>query len=132
VTTTTTKPPASGAVALGRPARDFNLKMPEAAWSTTVRDTARTYGWALIYHTRDARGSDRGWPDLALGHPGQSRTIFVELKKWDGKVRPEQRAWLLHLAACGMETAVWRPADLDTVLAVLGPARQVASWDGSR
>jgi hypothetical protein len=129
----TTKTPAlAGDRIQARPARDFSLKMSEAAWTTTVLETAELYGWALAYHTPDSRKGPRGWPDWVLGNPRQKRTIFAELKKWNGRLRVEQRAWLLHLATSGLETAVWRPCDLDTVLAVLGPRRQVASWDGVR
>ncbi|GEC05679.1 hypothetical protein SSP24_33340 [Streptomyces spinoverrucosus] len=38
-----------------------------------------------------------------------------------GRLRPEQRDWLKHLAACGFETALWRPKDLDNIITVLAP-----------
>jgi hypothetical protein len=41
--------------------------------------------------------------------------IFAELKTLRGRVRPEQTVWLGMLAACGLETYIWRPSDLDEV-----------------
>jgi hypothetical protein len=112
-----------------RPGRETNptrLKilraMSEAEWMIKVRETATTYGW-ISYHTRDSRGSDHGWPDLTIGHAGQRRTLFIELKKETGKVTPAQHQWLTHLESCGFEVAVWRPRDEAEVLAVLGPRK---------
>lgn len=120
-----------------RPGRETNptrLKilraMSEAEWMAKVREFATRYGW-ISYHTRDSRGSDHGWPDLAIGHASQRRTLFVELKKETGKVTPAQRMWLTHLESCGFEVAVWRPRDEAEVLAVLGPRKLRAEWDGS-
>jgi hypothetical protein len=92
-----------------------------------VREIAGRYGWRLQYHTADSRRSDAGWPDEVFGHPAQRRTLFVEFKTDTGRLRPEQRVWLEHLADSGFEVAVWRPRDLDTVLRVLGPARERAA-----
>ncbi|WP_372407458.1 VRR-NUC domain-containing protein [Streptomyces luteireticuli] len=98
----------------------------EEEWRRQVRQIALTYGWDLMYHTADSRRSDAGWPDEVLGHVKQRRTLFVEFKSQQGRLRPAQRLWLTHLADSGLEVAVWRPSDLQTVLHVLGPTRQRA------
>ena len=56
---------------------------------------AREFGW-LVHHTHDSRwndwSSDKGVPDLTLAKDG--RVVLMELKKQDGRVRPEQKVWL--------------------------------------
>ncbi|WP_149183284.1 VRR-NUC domain-containing protein [Streptomyces sp. TRM49041] len=99
----------------------------EEQWRRQVREIATRYGWELAYHTADSRRSDAGWPDEVFGHITQRRTLFVEFKSDTGRLRPEQRVWLAHLADSGFEVAVWRPRDLHTVLRVLGPAKQRAA-----
>jgi hypothetical protein len=44
---------------------------------------------------------------------------MAELKTQTGRVSPEQQQWLALLDAAGVETHLWRPSDLDEVLAVL-------------
>ncbi|MDQ8706818.1 VRR-NUC domain-containing protein [Streptomyces sp. LHD-70] len=98
----------------------------EEQWRRQVREIATRYSWQLQYHTADSRRSDAGWPDEVFGHIKQRRTLFIEFKTDDGRLRPAQRAWLAHLSDSGFEVALWRPSDLHTVLRVLGPARQRA------
>jgi len=64
----------------------------------------------LRYHTRDSRGSVRGYPDLTIC--GIGGVLFRELKTQRGTVKPEQQAWLDALTAAGQSAAVWRPASL--------------------
>ncbi|MFG2143620.1 hypothetical protein ACGFRG_05385 [Streptomyces sp. NPDC048696] len=56
-----------------------------------------------------------------FGHTSAQRTLFAELKTDTGHIRPAQREWLKHLAACGLETALWRPEDLPLIVATLAP-----------
>ena len=57
--------------------------LPEAALMSQVRALATRLG-CLVYHTRDSRGSDEGFPDLVLVNP--TRVIFAELKTRTGKL----------------------------------------------
>lgn len=102
------------------------MTLTEAQWQTQVVGIARQYGWEC-FHAPDNKpgaGGRRqtitpGWLDLAiLGH---SRALFVELKSEKGRVRPEQVVVMQKLRAAGCEVSLWRPSDLPTVLAVLGP-----------
>ena len=93
--------------------------MNEDAWLSQVREVAKLYRW-LPYHTHRSDRSDPGFPDLVLVKG--DRVIFAELKAEKGRIRPDQRTWLTALAGAGQEVALWRPSDLSTVLAVLGPA----------
>lgn len=86
--------------------------MTEADWQTQVIELATLYGWRH-QHQFDSRRSVPGWPDLVLCRPPE--LLIVELKTDKGRVRPEQQVWLDDLAACGVETAVWRPSDFETV-----------------
>lgn len=73
-----------------------------------VRRLIRDLGLAA-YHTRDSRGSARGYPDWTITG---SRVLFRELKTQRGKVTAEQQQWLDALTAAGADAGVWRPADL--------------------
>lgn len=109
------------------------MSLSEQEWQTQVVGIARQYGFTVFHPVRNqptARGhkqhTEPGWPDLVL--LGRSRALFVELKAEKGRVRPEQIETLRRLSEAGCETALWRPSDLPTVLAVLGP-RQLSLRD---
>ncbi|MFI0912533.1 VRR-NUC domain-containing protein [Streptomyces abikoensis] len=95
--------------------------MTEEQFRRQVRQLAALRGWTLAYHTHNSRRSDAGWPDEVYGHPHANRVLFVELKTNTGRIRPAQRAWLTHLAACGLEATLWRPRDIDLIVATLAP-----------
>lgn len=97
-------------------------QMSEAQLLAAVRKLARMQQW-LCYHTADSRHSEAGWPDLVLLSVRQHRLLIVELKAEDGRVSPEQHTWLGALAACGIETGIWRPSDLVDVPAILAGRR---------
>jgi len=89
----------------------------EKDWQRNVLRVAALYQWNLTYHTFDSRRSAPGFPDLILLKG--SRMLAVELKREDGRLSPEQRAWLVGLEAAGIEVDVWRPSDLTEVVAIL-------------
>jgi hypothetical protein len=81
-----------------------------------VKSCAAAFGW-LVYHTRDSRRSDAGFPDLVLLRP--PRVIFAELKTERGRVTHDQALWLAKFedlrrtrGAPGVscEVYVWRPS----------------------
>lgn len=90
--------------------------MPERAVQSFVKEAAARFGW-LYYHTRDSRGSDPGFPDCCLVRG--ERLIFAELKSTKGRTSPAQAEWLERLRGCGIEVYLWRPADLDEIIAKL-------------
>jgi hypothetical protein len=90
--------------------------MPEQEWQEQVLELAHLCGWRS-WHVLDARGMERGWPDLTLARP--PRLVFAELKTERGRVRPEQAATLELLRACGQEAFLWRPSDWPEVQRVL-------------
>jgi hypothetical protein len=92
-----------------------------------VLELALRYGWAH-FHPFDMRRSDAGWPDLVLIRPPE--LLVVELKTDKGRMRPRQQIWLDELAACGVETAVWRPRDFEELHARL--ARGVRAGTAGR
>lgn len=97
------------------------------SWEQTVVETAQMLGWKVL-HIRPVFDGKRkrwvtgiaadgaGWPDLTLV---RERIVCAELKSGDGRVRPDQRAWLERLAAAGVECYVWRDDDYDRVVATL-------------
>lgn len=89
--------------------------MTEEEWQADVLKLAGYYGWTLTYHTYDSTRSNPGWPDLVLHRP-PGELLVVELKSDKGRVKKDQQRWLEALACSGIETAVWRPRDLETVV----------------
>lgn len=53
----------------------------------------------------------KGWPDLTCAKAGH-RLVFLELKREQGEVEPEQLEWLALLNATGARAVVIRPSDL--------------------
>lgn len=90
--------------------------MTEREWQEAVLELAGYYGWRH-YHPFDSRRSVAGWPDLVLCRPPE--LLFVELKTDRGRISHDQVEWLALLSACAVETAVWRPRDLEAVHARL-------------
>ena len=93
----------------------IDASMTEEEWLQQVRELARLKGWR-IYHTRDSRRSDPGFPDLVLVRG--DRLIFAELKREKGRLTESQRTWLAALEETA-ETHVWRPSDWEAVIEVL-------------
>jgi hypothetical protein len=85
--------------------------VPERDLQRTVVEMAEVLGWST-FHVRDSRGSNPGWPDLALVRG--NRLVFVELKSATGRLTAEQLDVLGRLDAVEhVETHVWRPGDID-------------------
>lgn len=111
--------------------RALKLKVPEAAFQSSVIEFAQMHGWKMA-HFRPAMTSKgwrtpvtadgRGFPDLVLV---RDRVVFAELKGTDGRLRPEQRDWLDALSAAGCEAYLWSPNDWDAIHDAL--ARREAS-----
>lgn len=97
----------------------------EKDWQRDVIRLARTLGWKVAHfravktptgYRTPVQADGAGFPDLCLV---RDRVIFAELKNERGQITEEQKAWLAALERAGAEAYVWRPADLDEVLAVL-------------
>lgn len=97
------------------------MTVSERDLQSAVIGLARRLGWRVM-HLHDSRRQvsggrvigdkdAKGWPDLTLVHPGRGRILFRELKSAKGRLTPEQTSWLDTLQACGLDAAVWRPAD---------------------
>jgi hypothetical protein len=91
---------------------DFDLavcrSMSEAVWLQHVRMLAASLGWRT-YHTRDSRGSEAGFPDLALL---RVPVLWLpELKTERGRVRAEQQVWVDELElVTEVRSGIWRPS----------------------
>jgi hypothetical protein len=85
--------------------------MSEATLQQNILGAAAQLGYRR-YHTRDSRGSQRGFPDLCLVHTGQDRCVFAELKTEAGRTSVDQRAWGADLISLTVvEYYLWRPSD---------------------
>jgi hypothetical protein len=92
------------------------VSLSEKAFQDQVIELATWCRWRH-FHVFDSRRSDAGWPDLVLVRAPQ--LLVAELKTDRGRLTPAQRDWLAVLAACGVETHVWRPRDFDEIHARL-------------
>lgn len=106
--------------------------MPEKAWQGQLLQLARLFKWSWWHDTatnaprvchrckaplRIPR-NEPGWPDLLLVR--DDTLIVAELKKDDGKLEPEQTAWLERFKAVRrIMVVVWRPRDHADVVRVL-------------
>lgn len=88
----------------------------EAALQAAVVDVAQLLGW-WVYHTRNSRGSNAGWPDLTLIKP--PRVVFMELKTVRGRASGEQLLVLDLLRGCGVPAFLFRPSDWTEIIDVL-------------
>ena len=90
----------------------------EAAFMQAVIRLARQHGW-MAYHTWSSKRSPEGFPDLVLAKAGQPLYV-CECKRDDGHLTLAQAAWLEALqGATGVVSEVWRPQDMDRVIAQL-------------
>lgn len=95
-------------------------RMSEAQFQQRILDLATLTGWKVYHHPDSRRATTAGLPDLILLHLATGRIVFAELKKADGRVRPEQAEFLAAAAKDPRnEVALWRPADWDEIVAVL-------------
>lgn len=106
------------------------LDASEKVFQSQVIQLAATAGWDA-HHVRPGQyGSTfktdglKGMPDLILiGQRGQG-IIFAELKSRTGKLSQAQEVRIAQLMANGAEVHVWRPANIDAIVARL--TRRVA------
>lgn len=100
---------------------ELDRLVSEADFQATIIEIAHHFRWEP-HHQFDSRRSQPGWPDLVLLKPPQA--IFAELKTETGKVSAAQARAIEQLADCGFEVAVWRPSQLDEIIARLQENRR--------
>lgn len=106
-----------------------HLQPPEKVFQEQVVQLARHCGW-LVYHTYDARRSEKGFPDLVMVRG--ARVVVAELKSASGRVTPEQMRWIEAFKRIPhIQTFVWRPGDWDEVEATLVPSREELALGGA-
>ena len=86
--------------------------MTEDELSREVIKRAQHYGWKVYSVARSDRArlrceSSKGFPDLLLMRPGM--IAFAELKRYGGKLTPEQDEWLHLLASTFTSVHAWTP-----------------------
>lgn len=97
--------------------------MTERKLQDSVVGRAKRRGWTVAHAGRGWVGGSEeeggqwvtpmapGWPDLTLAKAG-NRLIFMELKREQGDVAPEQWFWLKLLNLCGARAILVRPSDV--------------------
>ena len=98
----------------------MDAELSEKDWQQQIINCAEQNGW-LVYHTRDSRGSNKGFLDLVLVKP--PRVIFWECKTEDekkSKPTEEQKLWIRKLKLCRAVYAdIVRPHHWDQLEAAL-------------
>lgn len=97
-------------------ARDTYATVTEKEWQRQVVDLLGWNGWAS-YHTYDSRRSNPGFPDIFAIHIETGDRLAAELKTEEGRVSPAQEWWLNLFELAGIDCYVWRPSDVDKVIA---------------
>ena len=101
------------------------LDASERVFQDQVIQLAATAGWDA-HHVRPGKYGNtfktdglKGMPDLILiGQRGQG-VIFAEIKSRTGKLSEAQERRIKQLLENGQEVHVWRPADMDRIVARL-------------
>lgn len=91
----------------------------EKAWQTQVVEILQRFGWD-VYHTFDSRRSDPGFPDLVAIHRRSGDLLVAELKRETESPTPPQLKWLALFELAEVDAYVWRPRDVDVVIARAG------------
>lgn len=102
----------------------LDAAMTEAEFMAAVIELAERYHYN-VYHTRNSKGSNKGFPDLCclrFSSDGTGRLVFLELKSMKGRATVEQRMWVIGLSQVpGVVAMIVRPSDwheIERVLAV--------------
>mgnify|MGYP001572415127 CR=1 FL=1 len=95
-------------------------QVTEAQLLARVREVARRLGM-LFYHTKDSRGSDPGWVDVAMmypaDHPLTGVLWLLELKRTGEVPTLKQRQWLEALGTVTrVESGIVWPEDLEELV----------------
>lgn len=88
----------------------------EKQWQAQVIEALGYCGW-VHYHTFDSLKSNPGFPDLVCIHPRSGDHFVAELKRERGAATPAQLQWLAWFEATGWDAYLWRPSDVDVMLA---------------
>ena len=73
------------------------------------------YGWKVYAVPDSRRVTLAGWPDLTCYHVKQRRTMFIELKREQGRVSVGQKIVMSELESIGHEVYLFRPSDWDRI-----------------
>lgn len=87
--------------------------MLEQELQDQVIEAARYAGFDLIFHDKDSRMNEPGFPDLIMLHRS-GRMVVIELKREGEEPRPEQWNWLRRFAE--MRDLIHGPFERDPVL----------------
>lgn len=83
-----------------------------------IRRFASSQGWELTYHTKDARGSESGFPDDVFLR--DDTLLLLEAKKWDGKPSAAQLQWVAALNNVRkIHAGIYYPKDWQQIVRLL-------------
>lgn len=88
----------------------------EKSFMAVVRRIAKEKGWRVYHPAISLHPTERGYPDLTLV---RERVIFAELKTDNGTLTETQVEWINALRLAGQEVYVWRPCQIEDIIAIL-------------
>lgn len=88
----------------------------EKQWQAQIDGLLKLQGYKA-YHVYDSRRTEPGFPDVIALNPKTGDILVAELKTERGVLTPKQIAWLEWFDMCGITAHVWRPSDIDKVIA---------------
>lgn len=93
----------------------------EREWQSDVVGILHSFGWET-YHTHDSRRSAAGFPDVVAirkrsidARPHDM--LVAELKRETENPTSAQEHWLGLFTLAGVDAYIWRPRDVDDVIA---------------
>ena len=101
---------------LGR--NELYATVTEKQFHQQIVQAAHLCGW-MLYHTYDSRRSEAGYPDDTLVHPVSGDFFLIEEKTEKGRLSPAQKRWIAALEASHIEVHVYRPHQIDEIIARL-------------
>jgi VRR-NUC domain len=91
--------------------------MTERELPTCVEQVLCLGRWRYMHIHNSRRSAGAGWPDVFCVRNGEA--IALELKTAGRRISDSQTGWLAELDACGIETRIVHPNDLDALTARL-------------
>jgi VRR-NUC domain len=119
----------------GRKVVEFNASVDELPYQNFMVQLCQLNGMSVAHFATSRNGKNSrtetrydatGYPDLTIMH-GQAKCLWVECKAWNGRLQPDQRAWM---EMCQPNWQLWspRPQHTKQALEFIYKTDQIEAW----